>query len=123
MVHFDTNDINKVVVAYNGSEYELAAIDDLSVTDILDFCRRQYGQPPLGEGWAQKRFAEDLVIVLSDMKHPVSSDNTVSLTLVDPQTGQQKIIAHAPMTGKNRAAIFQDRTLDNSNLLQSLPQK
>jgi len=27
------------------------------------------------------------------------------------------------MTGKNRAAIFQDRTLDNSNLLQSLPQQ
>jgi len=116
-VHFDTNDINKVVVAYKGSEYELEAIDDLSVADILDFCRRQYGQPPFGEGWAQKRFAEDLVIVLSDMKHPVSSDNTVRLTLVDPQTGQQKIIAHASMTGENRAAIFQDRTLDNSNLL------
>jgi hypothetical protein len=122
-VHFDANDINKVTVGYNGSEYELTAIDNLPVADILGFCRSQYGQPPLGEGWAQKRFTEDLVVVLSAMNHLVNADNTVSLTLVDPQTDQQQIIAHAQMTVKNREAIFQDRTLVNSNLLQSLPQK
>jgi tetratricopeptide (TPR) repeat protein len=122
-VHFDINDINKVVVAYNGSEYGLAAIDDLPVADILDFCRRQYGRPQQVEGWAQKRFAEDLAIVLSDMKHPVNPDNTVSLTLVDPKTGQQTVIAHAQMTAKNREAIFRDRTLINSNLLQSALKK
>ncbi len=122
-VHFDTNDMNKVVVAYDGSEYELAAIDDLPATEIRDFCRRQYGQPPLGEGWAEKRFAEDLVVVLADMKHAVSSDNTVKLTLVDPQNGQRKTVAHAPMTGNNRTAIVQDRTLANSNLFQLLQKK
>ncbi|MDR3459450.1 MAG: protein kinase [Verrucomicrobiae bacterium] len=121
-VHFDTNDINKVVVVYNGYEYRLADIDDLPVADILDFCRRQYGKPPLEEGWAQKRFAEDLVIVLSDMKHPVNPDNTVKLTLIDQQTGHGKIFYHAQMTKENRDAILQDRTLDNSNLLRSLPQ-
>lgn len=122
-VHFDPSNINKVTVTCNGSEYELAEIDNLPVTNILDFCRRQYGQPPFGEGWAQKRFAEDLVAVLSAMKHPANVDNTVRLTLVEPQTGRQKIIAHAKMTAENRAVIFQDRALENSNLLQSLPQK
>jgi uncharacterized protein (TIGR03435 family) len=122
-VHFDTNDLNKVMVIYNGPEYQLMSIDDLPVADILDFCRRQYGRPPLVDAWAQKRFAEDLVLVLSDMKHPVNPDNTVNLTLVDPKTGQQKVVAYAPMTAKNRAAIFRDRTLINSNLLQSALKK
>ena len=122
-VHFDTNDINKVVVVYNGSEYGLTAIDDLPVADTLDFCRRHYGKPPQVEEWAQKRFAEDLVIVLADMKHPVKADNTVGLTLSDPHTGQQKVIAHAGMTEKNRKTVLHDRALVNSNLLQSVLQK
>ena len=122
-MHFDTNEINKVVVTYDGAEYGLAAIDGLPVGDILDFCRRESGKAPLGDGWAQKRFAEDLVVVLTrTWKHPISADNTVSLTLVDLQTGEKKIIEHAPMTEKNRTAVYLDRAVINSNLLQSLQQ-
>ena len=69
--------------------------------------------------WAEKRFAEDLLVVLSDMGHPVSSD-TVSLTLIDSQTGEQKKETRAQMTGANRGAIIQDRDLVNSNLLTSI---
>jgi RNA polymerase sigma factor (sigma-70 family) len=119
MVHFDANDSNKVIVAYDGTQYQLAAINDVSATDILNFCRSTYGQQPYGEGWAEKRFAEDLPTVLSQMGHPADSD-TISLTLIDPQTGEQKTVDRAQMTGENRGAIVQDRILVNSNLLASL---
>jgi len=110
-------------VVYNGAKYELGAIDGLPVADILDFCRTQYGKPQQVEGWAQKRFAEDLVMVLSDMKHPINADNTVELKLIEPQTGRPKIFYHVKMTASNRAAVFQDRDLINSNLLHSLQQR
>ena len=119
-VHFDAHNANQVTVAYAGAEYQLAAIDGLSVTDILDFCRRQYGRPPWGEVWAEKRFAEDLVVALSEMGHPVNPDDTVSLTLIDPQTGRQQVIAHAAMTEANRRAIIADRSVVNSNIVEAL---
>ena len=119
-VQFDEGDSNKVVVTYAGHEYQLAAVDGLSARDILNFCRDEYGQPPFNEGWAEKRFAEDLVVVLADMDHPVSSDNTVSLTLIDLQTGTRTTVSHAHMTHRNRQAIYQNRTLANSNLFESL---
>lgn len=120
MVQFNPGDSNKVIVAYTGHEYQLAAVDGIAAGDILDFCRQEYGQPPFNEGWAEKRFAEDLVVVLSDMDHPVNSGNTVSLTLIDLQTGSQTIVPHALMTHRNRQAILQSRTLANSNLFESL---
>jgi len=117
-VHFDSLDSNVVTVAYNQSQYQLAAIDGISITDMMNFCRRQYGQPPFGEPWAEKRFAEDLVIVMSDMGHPARPDNTVSLTLIDPKTGEQQEVSHALMTGQNRGAIVQDRGEANTRLLK-----
>jgi len=92
-------DGEKVMVTYNGVEYELTAINGLSTSEILDFCRSQYA-----EKW-QKRFAEDLVPVLHDMGHPVSADHTVSLTLIDTKTGQKTEIASAAMTQENRNAV------------------
>ena len=55
---------------------------------------------------AQNRFAEDLVVVLSDMKHPPNPDNTVSLTLLDAKTGAKKDVARALMTKENRQAVY-----------------
>lgn len=92
---------NKVMVTYNGVEYELTAMNSLPVSDILTFCQGHYG-----ERW-QKRFAEDVVPVLNDMGHPLNPDHTVSLALVDIATGQSTDIASAVMTAENRSAVME----------------
>lgn len=90
---------DKVIVTYTGSEYKLAAINDLPTPQMLEFCRGRYK-----DLW-QKRFAEDLVIVLADMGHPVKAEKTVSLTLIEPNTGKKKTVEHAAMTKENRQAV------------------
>jgi RNA polymerase sigma factor (sigma-70 family) len=90
---------DKAIVTYDGAEYELAAINGLSTPEMLDFCRRQYN-----DLW-QKRFAEDMVAMLSDMGHPIDAEKTVSLTLLDPKTGEKKDVEHAEMTRENRQAV------------------
>jgi RNA polymerase sigma factor (sigma-70 family) len=90
---------DKVFVTYSGAEYELAAINGITASDMLDYCRHQYKRL-----WP-KRLAEDTVAVLTDMGHPVDADHTVRLTLVDPKTGEKKIIEHASMTEENRQAV------------------
>jgi hypothetical protein len=95
-VRYDGDTVN---VTYAGTEYQLAAIDDLSASDMLDFCRKKYG------GIWQKRFAEDLVVVLEDMRHPINAEHTVDLTLVDAKTSEAKTIKGAMMTEANRAAV------------------
>ena len=92
-------DGDTIKVTYGGAEYQLAAIDNLSTSDMLEFCRKHYGTL-----W-QKRFAEDLVVVLGDMGHPINSDHTVDLTLVDTQTGAEKTIRGATMSEENRATV------------------
>lgn len=92
---------DKVGVVYNGTEYELAAINDLPTADILDFCRGQYGRI-----W-DIRFADDLVDVLRDMNHPVSSGRTCTVTLVDPKTLQRRTIERVPLTKVNRKDIVE----------------
>jgi hypothetical protein len=92
---------DKVAVTYAGVDYELATVNDVPTSEMLAFCRKQYGD----RLW-KKRIAQDLVIVLADMGHPVISvDHTVALTLVDPTTGQQKTVKNAPMTEENRDRI------------------
>lgn len=97
-VRFDNEN---VMVTYDGTEYELAAVNGLAVPAILQFCHDQYK-----DRW-QKRFVEDLEPVLRDMGHPVSADNTVSLVLIDPATGQTSEIASAAMTQENRSAVLE----------------
>jgi len=90
---------DNVMVTYSGVEYELAAINNLSTSEMLGFCRRQYKRL-----WP-KRLAEDLPTVLADMGHPVDASETVSLVLVDPKTGERKTIERASMTAENRQAV------------------
>ena len=119
MVQFDGGDSNKVMVAYSGHTYQLAAVDGVPADDIPQFCRQEYGLPPVTEAWAEKRFAEDLVVVLADMNHPVS-DHAVRLTLIDPQTRERIEVTHAPMTRENRQAIYRSRTLINSMIFSNI---
>jgi hypothetical protein len=99
-------DGDKVLVTYSGAEYELATISELSTAEILGFCRTQYQ-----DSW-QKRLAEDLVVVLDEMKHPVNAEQTVSLTLIDTKTGVKTNIEHAAMTAENRRAVKNALVLD-----------
>ena len=89
----------KVFVKYDGAEYELAAVDGLSTPTLLNFCRRQYK-----DKW-QKRFTEDLVVVLIQMGHPLKADHTVSLALIAPKSGENKTVERAEMNEKNRRAV------------------
>ncbi len=95
-------DGDKMFVTYLGTEYELAAVNDVTTADILKFCGQQYG-----DGMAQKRLGEDMVVVLSDMGHPAGADNTVKLALVDGN-GSTNTVEHALMAPENRAALYED---------------
>jgi RNA polymerase sigma factor (sigma-70 family) len=99
-------DGDKVLVTYSGAEYELATINDVTTAELLDFCRTQYKY-----SW-QIRVAEDLVVVLDEMKHPVNAEQTVSLTLIDTKTGVKTNIEHAAMTAENRRAVKNALVLD-----------
>ncbi len=96
-------DGDKVMVTYSGSEYELGAIDGLKSSEMMDFCQNTYK-----DLW-QKRIAEDIVVVLSDMGHAPNANHSVSLELIDPKSGQQKTVDHAVMTEENRRAIISAR--------------
>ena len=90
-----------VMVGYQGRVYRLAAIDGLTTDAVLEHCAHAYGK-----SMAKKRFAEDLVIVLHDLGHPLAADHSVSLALMDPKTGETKQVDHALMTAANRTAVF-----------------
>lgn len=96
-VRFDND---KVLVTYNGTEYELVALNGVSTGDVVKYCQAQYR-----DRW-QKRFSEDIVPVLKDMGHPINAQHTVALSLIDSKSGQTVDAADAPMTEQNRAAII-----------------
>ena len=92
---------DKALVTYSGKEYELMGIDDLSTKQILEFCKKSYS------GIWEKRFAEDLVEVMSRMgKEPGVS---VKLTLKDLATDKLITVDEAPMTEGNRQAVWKAR--------------
>lgn len=93
----------KVLVTYSGAEYELAAIDQLAAPGVVAFSHDQYGND-----W-QKRIAEDLAALLTDMGHALNAEHTVSLELIDPKTREEKKVEHALMTPENRQAIMRTR--------------
>ena len=91
-------DGDNVLVTYAGTEYQLGAINGVSASEIVEFAHDHYR-----DQW-QKRCAEDLIATLAEMGHPVSGQ-TVSLSLVDPASGQSKDIADAKMTSENRNQV------------------
>lgn len=91
----------KALVTYSGKEYELMSIDDLDTKQILEFCKKTYS------GIWEKRFAEDLVEVMSGMgKEP---GITVKLILKDLAADKIITVNEAPMTEGNRRAVWESR--------------
>jgi hypothetical protein len=97
-------------VEFDGVWYELLAISDTSVAEIVQFAQERYG-PAM---W-QKRFDEDLVEILTLMGKPPG--DTVKLKL-RPIDGGEPITRDAPMTHQNREAIWQSRYEAERNVKQ-----
>jgi hypothetical protein len=94
---------NSVRVRYEGHEYEVESINGLTTGEMLEFCRKEYG-----DRW-EKRFAEDLVEVLAAAGHPMGKDNTVKLVLKSAEDGKEMTVERAAMTEENRRAIMIER--------------
>ena len=86
--------------------YKLVSLNDLPAAEIVAFCRRTYE-----DRW-RKRFEEDLVEVLTGMKHP--PDETVRLVVESIESLKTSTFESVPMTAANRRAIrkaAQERTV------------
>lgn len=92
----------KAIVRVREELYELVSLDDIEAGKILQSAKEQFGNL-----W-QKRFAEDLVEVLSRMGHRPKS--TVKLQLRNLKTGETTTITDAAMTEANRRQIYGART-------------
>ena len=92
---------DNAVVVFSGKRYELISIDGLPAMQILEFCHKTYAAR-----W-EKRFAEDLVEVLSGMGKTVGS--SVNLVLKDLDTDEVIKVSDAPMTTENRRSVWKNR--------------
>ena len=92
---------DNAVVVFSGRRYELISIDGLPAVQILDFCHKTFAAR-----W-EKRFAEDLVEVLSGMGKVV--DSSVNLVLKDLDTDKVIEVSDAPMTAENRRSVWENR--------------
>jgi hypothetical protein len=90
-------------VQVKGTWYELLALNDVRVEEIIRFCKETYGRI-----W-RKRFEEDLTIALDHMgvwEHFDSETGTGSLTVRRLDTGETVILTNIPWTWDNRMAIL-----------------
>ena len=92
---------DKALVTFSGKRYELISIDGISTKQILDFCRETFSTR-----W-EKRFAEDLVEVMSGMGKEVGS--SVNLALKELDTNKEITVPDAPLTAENRRAVWEKR--------------
>ena len=92
---------DSAVVVFSGKRYELISIDGLPAMQILEFCHKTYAAR-----W-EKRFAEDLVEVLSGMGKTVGG--SVNLVLKDLDTDEVIKVSDAPMTTENRRSVWKNR--------------
>ena len=85
------------VVKIEAEWYELVAINTVTAEDIIDFCKSHYGEK------ARKRFGEDLIMVMAEMKRPL--DKTTSIRVWDRQTNKVGTFPAVPVTRANRELI------------------
>lgn len=90
------------IVKVGAKDYELLEINNVSVKEIIGFCKKHFGDK------AYKRFNEDLPEVFHNMKVPLG--DKVELLLKEPSTGRIIIKKEVPMTEKNRDLIMQNQT-------------
>lgn len=110
-------DAQSAIVRFQDREWDLVSINDLTVSALLDVCRREFGN-----SW-QRRFIEDLVEVLHRAGRPMAGDQTVKLVLKERPAGQLATIERAPMTRENRTAVHRafEAASGNAPLADDLP--
>ena len=91
----------KALVTFSGKRYELVSIDGLTTKHIIEFCVKTYS-----DRW-EKRFAEDLVEVMSGMGKQAGI--TVNLVLKELDSNNAIRVPDAPMTADNRRAVWKNR--------------
>ena len=84
-------------VQLDGEWFKLVSLNDLPVADIVAFSQQTYGKL-----W-RKRFEEDLVELLSRMRHP--PQDTVTLVVQSLTSSETWTLEDVPMTEANRLAI------------------
>ena len=94
-------DEDKALVTFSGKRYELVSVDGLATKQIIEFCLKTYS-----DRW-EKRFAEDLVEVMSGMGEQAGS--AVNLVLRELDTNNVITVSDAPMTADNRRAVWENR--------------
>jgi RNA polymerase sigma factor (sigma-70 family) len=87
-------------VEVNGVWADLVSVDGIATDKIVAFCQRRYAGP---EGLWQKRFAEDLVEVLTAMNHPPGE--RVTLVLATLSDGARSEV-EAPLTAESRRRVL-----------------
>lgn len=90
-------------VQVKGTWYELLALNDVPVEEIVNFCKQRYGRI-----W-RKRFEEDLPIALDHMElreHFESENGTGSLTVRRLDTDETIVLTNIAWTSANRQAIL-----------------
>jgi hypothetical protein len=100
-------------VQVNGMWYELVAIDDLRVNQIINF------QKNSGDANWQKHFGEDLVEVLSRMHHPVGDTINLQVRTLD---GNKTVttLQNVPMTEENRRSLMAWPASDQTVLFSAI---
>jgi RNA polymerase sigma factor (sigma-70 family) len=100
-------------VLVDGTWYELVAIDDLRVNQIISF------QKSSRDAAWQKHFGEDLVDVLSRMHHPTG--DTVQLQVRTLNADRTvTTLQNVPMTEENRHALMNFPASDQTSLFQAI---
>ena len=95
-------------VKIDGQWYQLRSIDGVPVQEIIEFIMQQED-----DRWA-RRFAEDLVEMLTSMGNPPGE--TVTFVVRDTETGKERTLEKMPLTRANRDAVIKLR-----NELRSRP--
>ena len=89
------------LITLDGETYELLVINNLYIEDVVEFSLREYG-----DRW-QKRIAEDLVQVLSEMDIPPGE--TVSILVRVPGEDETLELGNVPMTEENSRLVEDSR--------------
>lgn len=89
---FQSWELERPIVQVGERWFPLASVDGIPIERIVNFTKQEYGD------LAQKRFAEDLVEVLSKMGHDVEWEVTLGLVTQDGNVEELKVF----MTEENR---------------------
>jgi len=94
-------------IEFDGEWFRPESIGGRGVADILEFAKKRW------PGKWRKRFAEDLVEVLSEMGTPPG--RKVDLVLVRPKSGERVTRNGVPMTEENRKRIWRNAETEERN--------